>query len=147
METRLRVGTARTERHAESAGLPPQVTVIAENGTVTAAPDLAPALAVLPPRQLERALIRRFMRATIGGLGTPCVTEYPVLAAAVVMGLVCGVAGLDDDGDDDCAERAGQRLRDVERLRVAARTGVVPSVPAQALEAAAAFLTAAPLSD
>jgi hypothetical protein len=67
---------------------------------VTATTDLAPALAALSPPQLERALVRRFIRATIGGLGTPLVTDHPVHAARTVMSLVLCVTGAEDEGGD-----------------------------------------------
>lgn len=61
-------------------------------GIVTAAPDLAPALAALPPGQLERALRRRLLRATVdGSLDSPLLTQYPAETARLVLDLVANV--------------------------------------------------------
>jgi hypothetical protein len=137
---------------------------------VTATTDLAPALAALSPAQLRSALVRRFMRATIGGLNTPVVTEYPVAAARTVMSLVLSVTGLEDEDGDGCEQwppgegpimglgtedervlveqaRADQRQRDILYLRAAAHRAGESLIPAHALFAAADLLAAAPIND
>jgi hypothetical protein len=40
------------------------------------------------PATIRRALRRRFAHATIGGFGTPLITEYPDEAAELVMSIV-----------------------------------------------------------
>jgi hypothetical protein len=138
-------------------------------GTVTATTDLAPALAALSPDQLRRALVRRFFRATTGGLGSPPITDHPVLAARTVMALVLYVTGAEDEGSG-CGEwplgegpimglgtedervlveqaRADQRQRDILYLRAAAHRAGESLIPAHALFAAADLLAAAPIND
>lgn len=59
---------------------------------VTAAPDLTPALAALTPGQLERALRRRLITATVDGTReSPLLTEYYAETARFVVQMIVDV--------------------------------------------------------
>lgn len=119
---------------------------------------------ISPPAtdRLERALVRRFAAATVGGLGTPVVTDYPVEAAAVAVSLVCAAGGPWEDGGSGPGEwprgegtvtlspeqvRVDQRQRDIQYLRAMARRDENLLIPPWMLSAVADLLADAPIND
>ena len=75
------------------------------------------------PATIRRALQRRFASATIGGFGTPLITEYPAEAAALVMSIVGEVI--------EAKRRARQRPAAPPRAR--RRATPAPDLPPDAI--------------